>query len=170
MNLWPVEHLKKEEKCIKIWGAILSSTLHKSEPEYYWPIHPSQSYCIHTWLYSLYNRSITKVKEAGSRCAVGHNHKNDLKREEKCIKFTSLPLRKALLAHRGPLHVKKNHFPQKIYKLSKTKSFLREVFLFWHVGDLSWEVLWVNVKKNIIVNFIIQKLKSDHTSIKKIQT
>ena len=47
-----------------------------------------------------FNRSITKVKEAGSRCAVGHNHKNDLKRVEKCIKFTSLLLRKALLAHR----------------------------------------------------------------------
>ena len=38
---------------------------------------------------------------------------------------------------------------------------------FWHVEDLSWEISCVNVKKNIIVNFIIQKLKSKHISLKK---
>ena len=58
------------------------------------------------------------------------------------------------------------HFSQKIYKLSKTKSFLREVF-FRHVEDLSWKISCVNVKKTIILNFIIQKLKSKHTSLKK---
>ena len=39
--------------------------------------------------------------------------------------------------------------------------------VFWHVEDLSWEISCMNVKKNIIVNFTIQKLKNKHISLKK---
>jgi hypothetical protein len=39
--------------------------------------------------------------------------------------------------------------------------------VFWHVEDLSWEISYMNDKKNIIVNFIIQKLKNKDISLKK---
>ena len=69
-------------------------------------------------------------------------------REKKSASSLHLFFWEKLLLHTEVLYMsKKPHFPQKIYKLSKTESFLREVFLFWHVEDLSWEVLWVNVKK-----------------------
>ena len=66
----------------------------------------------------------------------------------------------------GPLHVKKHTFLKNDLVLFSLYIFEESVF-FWHVEDLSWEISFVNVKINIIVNFIIQKLKNKHTFLKK---
>ena len=49
---------------------------------------------------------------------------------------------------------------------AKLSHFWRKA-VFWHVEDLSWEISCVNIKENIIVNFIIQKLKSKYTFLKR---
>ena len=54
----------------------------------------------------------------------------------------------------------KHTFLKKIYKLSKTKSFLWEVyFFFWHVEVLSWEISCVNVKKKHNCEFYHSKIE-----------
>ena len=65
------------------------------------------------------------------------------------------------------LYMSKNHNSFKKYtNWAKLSHFWGKCF-FWHVEDLRWEISCMNVKKNIVVIFIIQKLKIKHISLKK---
>ena len=66
------------------------------------------------------------------------------------------------------LYMSKKHISLKKYTNWAKLSHFWGKCVFWHVEDLSWEISCMNVKKrNIIVNFIIQKLKNKHISLKK---